>query len=143
MIITRVIYLTITEVDGRPHDAKVRTTWGWTVEDEFAVNVAFHCSSETKTWVIDRQIVLDGVKGFGGVKDLGDFTIEKTGSDCRISLRSPEGSAVMLAPRKDLKAFAADMGRSLPAPRLPADDEIARVMAGWVEEHEDPLWWLR
>jgi hypothetical protein len=139
VVITRVIYLTITEVDGQPYDAKIRTTWGWTVEDEYAVNIGFHCSSETKTWVIDRQIVLDGVKGFGGVKDLGDFTIDS----CRIEMRSPDGTAVMRAPRKELQAFAKDVGRSLPAPRLPADDEIARVMAGWVEEYEDPLWWLR
>lgn len=138
MIVTRVIYLTVTKCNGQPDNCSLRSTWRWDSDDEFAVQVTFN-DSRTVAWTFDRQVVLDGVKDFGGIKDFSDFTIERAGDSCRISMRSPDGTAVMEAPRGELKAFAKEMRGALPAPRLPSDEQLAETLTNWARERDDPL----
>ncbi|NJQ01806.1 SsgA family sporulation/cell division regulator [Streptomyces zingiberis] len=76
-------------------------------DDPYAVHVTFHVGSETPVhWTFARELLVDGVLRPAGE---GDVRIRPERSDgrrtLRITLRSPDGEAVLLAPVAPVSAW--------------------------------------
>lgn len=101
--------------------------------DPFAVTLTFHLPGDAPvSWVFGRELLLDGVSRPAGD---GDVRIEPipgpddSGGDVRITLRSPEGDALLRSPAVPLIAFLGRTDRVLPMGQEHADEELERQLA--------------
>ncbi|MCX5317488.1 SsgA family sporulation/cell division regulator [Streptomyces sp. NBC_00154] len=77
--------------------------------DPHVVRAAFDVvgSDETVEWVIGRDLLADGLEGPAGEGDIRVWAVEEEhdGSDLYILLNPPDGTALLKAPPRQIKAF--------------------------------------
>lgn len=89
----------------------------YTVREPVAVTVVFDAGSERPVeWIFARELLVGGLERETG---MGDVVIgpaeDETGTPViKISLSSPDGTAVMLAPAERVAAFIAETLRVVP-----------------------------
>ncbi|MFF1899475.1 SsgA family sporulation/cell division regulator [Streptomyces sp. NPDC058206] len=77
--------------------------------DPHVVRAAFDVvgSDETVEWIIGRDLLADGLEGPAGEGDIRVWPVEEEhdGSDLYILLNPPDGTALLKAPAREVKAF--------------------------------------
>lgn len=96
--------LVVAEGTSLPVSAELR----YDARDPYAVHATFRAGeSETVCWVFARELLTSGLRAPTGDGDVRVWPCPGTGEgDClRVSLSSPEGSAVLEAPAAQLRRF--------------------------------------
>lgn len=105
--------------------------------DPHVVRAAFDVvgSDETVEWIIGRDLLADGLEGPAGEGDIRVWPVEEEhdGSDLYILLNPPDGTALLKAPAREIKAFLRETEAVVPrgaeSGRINLDALLAHLIA--------------
>ncbi|MFD7947303.1 SsgA family sporulation/cell division regulator [Streptomyces sp. NPDC059744] len=106
--------------------------------DPHVVRAAFDVvgSDETVEWIIGRDLLADGLAGPAGEGDIHVWPVEeeRDGSDLYILLNPPDGTALLKAPAREIKAFLQETEAVVPKGAESGNIDLDTLLAHLIAE---------
>jgi hypothetical protein len=101
-------------VDPQGRQVDVPTTLSYRADDPYAITMTFHSASSDVTWVVSRDLLVEGISGPAGDGDVLVYPAATEGSTI-IDFCSPDGRLTTRTSSNQLRDFLVRSFRVVPA----------------------------